>query len=103
MLTMPTITMRMEMTMAMMGWSMKNLAIVIYLVSGFAVGAGWDSDVAVNGLGLTVMPAFTLWSPSATTCSPGFNPASMIHCGPMRSATLTGLISILLSLPTTAT
>ena len=45
------------------------------------MGAGLASDIALNGFGLTVMPAFTLWIPSATTLSPGFNPSSMIHCG----------------------
>ena len=79
------------MTIAMIGWFTKNLA-MFYLGCELAVGADLASVIALSGLGLTVMPAFTLWIPSATTRSPGFNPSSMIHCGPIRSPTLTGLI-----------
>src|SRR5713226_9146100 len=75
MATMPMITIMIEMTMATIGWLMKNLDMAIYLGSDFAVGAGLASGIALRGLGLTVMPARTLWIPSATTLSPGFNPS----------------------------
>ena len=61
------------MTIAMIGWFTKYLAI-FYLGCELAVGADLASVIALSGLGLTVMPAFTLWIPSATTRSPGFNP-----------------------------
>ena len=44
------------------------------------------------------MSACTLWIPSATTLSPGFNPPERSKGEPTRSPTLTGLILILLSL-----
>ena len=71
-----------EMTIATIGRLIKNLDMAIYLGSDVCGGlAVWLGAVALNGFGLTVMPAFTLWIPSATTLSPGFNPSSMIHCG----------------------
>src|ERR671914_3108444 len=79
MATTPMITITIEMTIATIGRLMKNLAMTIYLGSGFAVGLA--SDIAVNGFGLTVMPALTLCIPSATTLSPGFNPSSTIGTG----------------------
>src|SRR6266446_6756598 len=66
MATRPTITTRMEMTIATIGRSMKNLAMArSYL--------GWAT------VSLTFAPALTLSSPSTMTRSPGFNPCSTIH------------------------
>ncbi len=61
------------------------------------------SAVAAYGFGVTVMPARTFCTPSATTRSPGFNPSSMIHWLPTRSLGFTFRMLILLSLSTTAT
>src|SRR5213594_525952 len=57
MATMPMITITIEMTIATIGRLMKNLDMVVYLGSDFAVGAGLASvSAALSGLGLTVMP-----------------------------------------------
>src|SRR5437870_13494450 len=56
MATMPMITITIEMTIATIGRLMKNLDMVVYLGSDFAVGAGLASVSALSGLGLTVMP-----------------------------------------------
>ena len=55
----PTMTIRIEMTIATMGRLIKNLAMTIYLESEFAVGWRLTWAGALDGLGLTIMPAWT--------------------------------------------
>jgi hypothetical protein len=97
------ITMMMAMTIATIGRLIKNLDMTIYLDSFFAVDSGLTRADACRSLGVTMAPGRTFCVPSATTLSPGFSPVSMIHCFPTRSATVTGRISIVLLLLTTAT
>src|SRR5512143_3183623 len=125
MATRPRMTMRMAITMATIGRLIKNLDIAGYLfsagwatgfVSGLTTGAGaaaFSSGLSgvvaavwafgEHGFGVTGIPGLTFWVPSTTTVSPGFSPSAMIHSEPIRSATLTGLMSTFLSAPTTAT
>ena len=90
--TTPTITVTIAITMATIGRLMKNLDIT-QLPAGEAV-----ADVTLTG-----MPSLTFCTPSTTTRSPGLRPWSMIHIGPLRSPTLTVRTLTLSSLPTTAT
>src|SRR5258706_11274264 len=73
--TAPTITMRMEMTMATIGQLMKNLD------TGQSPFAGWACLI------FTVEPFCTFCSPSTITSSPCLTPLSTIQSGPTRSAT----------------
>ena len=85
MVTTPTITIRIEITIATIGRLMKNFDIT-WLPCGFDRRAGADLE-----------------QPSVTTRSPGFNPSSTIHFEPTRSPTFTGAKRIVLFGSTTAT
>src|SRR5206468_1419995 len=76
--TAPTITVTIAITMATIGRLMKNLD-MIQLPAGEAA-----ADVILTG-----MPSLTFCTPSTTTRSPGLRPWSIIHMGPLRSPTLT--------------
>src|SRR3989440_8883998 len=90
--TAPTITVTIAITMATIGRLMKNLDIT-QLPAAEAV-----ADVTLTG-----MPSLTFCTPSTTTRSPGLRPSSIIHMSPLRSPTLTVRTLTLSSLPTTAT
>ena len=85
--TTPRITMMIEITIATIGRLMKNFAIMTRAkvtganqrgssgnTSGLRGHHAVFSGVSSNGLGSTVMPAFTFCSPSTTTRSPGCSP-----------------------------
>src|SRR5438094_331167 len=94
--TTPTITMRMEITIATMGRLMKNFA-----MAGVYFGAA-GSDGA-----LAASPIFWPWRtrspPSTTTRSPGLSPSAMTHSGPTRTSHFTVRTSTVSSSLTTAT
>ena len=78
MATAPTITITMEITIATMGRSIKNLEIIDFL-----------PVAASSTVAFTCMPSRTFEVPSETTSSPGAKPSSMIHKSPTRSPTFT--------------
>jgi hypothetical protein len=67
MATSPTMTIRIEMTMATMGRLMKNFDMVLTPCSAGAGAAGSE-----RAWGDGHAPGRTFWVPSAITCSPGF-------------------------------
>ena len=90
--TAPTITVTIAITIATIGRLMKNFDI-------FQLAAFDALAIAI----FTGMPSLTFCTPSTTTRSPGLMPCSIIHIGPLRSPTCTVLMLTLSSLPTTAT
>ena len=60
---------------------------------------GFSSSAAAC-VGATRTPVLTFWTPSTTILSPVFNPLSITHREPTRSAGVTGRSSTALSLPT---
>src|SRR5258708_8615493 len=90
--TTPTITVTMAITIATIGRLMKNLDMTQLTTT--------EELAAVT---LTGIPSLTFCTPSTTTRSPGFRPCSTIHMEPLRSPTVTVRTLTLSSLPTTAT
>src|SRR5439155_875915 len=94
--TTPTITMRMEITIATMGRLMKNFA-----MAGVYFGAaGSDGALAASRI---FWPWRTRSPPSTTTRSPGLSPSAMTHSGPTRTSHFTVRTSTVSSALTTAT
>ena len=88
----PTMTIRIEMTMATIGRLMKNLDM-----------AQRSSTVVGAGFGTTGVASLTFSSPATTTWSPGCKPSSITQSVPTFSPAFTGRMLALLSAPTTAT
>jgi len=84
---------------------MKNFDISGYLFSPLAGAAGGAARLAAPSRRAAVAwtrdPLRTFWTPSATIVSAGFQPLSMIHRDPIRSAGVTVRTSTTLSAPTT--
>src|ERR1700722_17989914 len=131
--TAPTITIRMAITIATIGRLMKKLDMDLdsfrsnFEIPALTSSAGAAREEAgllrfskqddhcyysgthvrghwvTNGLGCTVVPGRRVCWPCATTRSPGFSPSWIIHMVPTRSPTFTERMAILLSCPTTLT
>ncbi len=81
MVTAPTITIRMEITIATIGRSMKNFDI-----------AQFPSPEECAGFGVTRVPSLSFCNPSTTTWSPGLRPSSITHIVPTVSPGFTARI-----------